>query len=128
MIGQDYEEMRLGRVTRGRSEAEKSCRRIMSDWSDYRKQSVEIDRLTTQANRAIVIANKITEGTLTDHAGSFGERGKSHDARVNSMDIDTWRGTPEGWRLVRREIVSASFTLDGKRVLGPTVEEHKHTD
>lgn len=115
LLAPDFQETRMSGAVKNRSEAEAGYRKLAEDWVRFDSQKIEIDKITLKRAVATVIVNKISSGIMSDRAGIYGPKGKTHRATADTMDMDTWVRTGQGWKLKFRKIVMAEMSVDGQK-------------
>lgn len=129
LLTPDYTEQRLSGKPERRAEAEAHYRRLFANWISIDRQIAEVDKVEAKGRELVDAVNRVTIGTARDMDGAFGPKGRTHKLIADTMDIDRWIPTDQGWKLKRRHVILARFTVDGKPLETPPGSQvHMHDD
>ena len=73
----------------------------------FQLKSMTVIAANVNGNKAATIVGTVTEGKITDKAGS-------HYYVIKVRNLDTWVHNPTGWQLKNSRVTQKSATKDGK--------------
>jgi hypothetical protein len=123
LLTPDYTEIRLNQKPRDRAGAEGVYRQLLTDWSGYKAEPVELDDYKEHRDTVNASVKRVGVGNMLDRTGAFGPKNTTHRMKIVTSNLDRWKRSRSGWLLQRRVIALAQVYVDGKLLPGGTVHD-----
>lgn len=127
-LAPDYHEQRtLAGKFRSRKDVALTYRKAMQHWNNIHDQKLDIYRISTRGNSAIVIVERSLVADVDDNKLVSDAKGNVHHVVLTTMEGDTWVKTSGHWLLQMRSITAIEMIVDGEYSrTGAFDDDHDH--